>query len=448
MVDNITLNSGSGGATLRTDDDGTAHWQYVKLAWGADNTQTIVTTGNPIPVDLRTDNLSGNMDVNIAASGATVTVSGTVTANAGTGTMTVTDDGSFTLAANSGVDIGDVDVTSVTPGTAAGNLGKAVDAAAGASDTGIASLAVRDDALTTLTPIDGDYVRLRTGSTGALWVQHSGDITIADGGNSITVDGSVTLGSNSGVDIGDVDVASVVPGTAAGNLGKADNAAYMGGDVGVSALVVRRDADTTFAVADGDYVPLQVDANGRLKVEAFDGGDTFTVDQATASNFNAQVVGNVAHDAADSGNTVKVGGVARTAHPTAAAAGDRVDFYCDDLGRMVTTPFVPRDRVVHNRIALTSTSETTLIAAGGAGVFRDIVYLVCSNESATEVRIDIKDATAGTNRISIDLAADGGGAVMPLPIPLTQAAANNNWTATLSSAVSTVYITAIAVEAN
>lgn len=74
------------------------------------------------------------------------------------------------LASNTGVDIGDVDVTSVVPGTGATNLGKAVDSAAGATDTGVAALVVRDDALTTLTPVDGDYVPLRVTSTGALWV--------------------------------------------------------------------------------------------------------------------------------------------------------------------------------------------------------------------------------------------------------------------------------------
>lgn len=73
------------------------------------------------------------------------------------------------LAANSGVDIGDVDVTSVTPGTSATSLGKAVDGAAGATDSGVAMLAVRDDALTTLTPIDGDYVNTRVNARGAAW---------------------------------------------------------------------------------------------------------------------------------------------------------------------------------------------------------------------------------------------------------------------------------------
>lgn len=74
------------------------------------------------------------------------------------------------LAANDGVDIGDVDVTSVIPGVGATNLGKAVDAVGGAADVGVALLALRDDALTTLTPVDGDYVRLRVNSTGALHV--------------------------------------------------------------------------------------------------------------------------------------------------------------------------------------------------------------------------------------------------------------------------------------
>ena len=73
MVDNITLNAGSGGVDLRTDDDGTAHWQYVKLAYGADNTQTIVdsTSSNPLPVALSdTDNaVLDSIDTAVSATG-------------------------------------------------------------------------------------------------------------------------------------------------------------------------------------------------------------------------------------------------------------------------------------------------------------------------------------------------------------------------------------------
>ena len=49
-VDNVTLNSGTGGAVVATDDDGIAHHQYVKLEFGADNTQTKVSSANPLPV--------------------------------------------------------------------------------------------------------------------------------------------------------------------------------------------------------------------------------------------------------------------------------------------------------------------------------------------------------------------------------------------------------------
>jgi hypothetical protein len=36
MADNVTLNSGTGGATLATDDIGTVHYQRVKFAIGSD----------------------------------------------------------------------------------------------------------------------------------------------------------------------------------------------------------------------------------------------------------------------------------------------------------------------------------------------------------------------------------------------------------------------------
>jgi hypothetical protein len=51
LSDNITLDPGAGGATVATDDDGTAHHQYVKLEFGPDNTQTKVTTSVGLPTD-------------------------------------------------------------------------------------------------------------------------------------------------------------------------------------------------------------------------------------------------------------------------------------------------------------------------------------------------------------------------------------------------------------
>ena len=50
MADNVTLNPGSGGAVVATDDDGTAQHQYVKVEFGADNTYTKVTATQGLPV--------------------------------------------------------------------------------------------------------------------------------------------------------------------------------------------------------------------------------------------------------------------------------------------------------------------------------------------------------------------------------------------------------------
>lgn len=85
-------------------------------------------------------------------------------------------EGSWTLGVIGGDSTNglDVDITRLIPGTGATSLGKAVDSAGGATDTGVAVLALRDDALTTLTPVDGDYTNLRVDSTGALHVRISG----------------------------------------------------------------------------------------------------------------------------------------------------------------------------------------------------------------------------------------------------------------------------------
>jgi len=58
---------------------------------------------------------------------------------------------------------------------------------------------------------------------------------------------------------------SVVPGTGATNLGKAEDAAHTSGDTGVSALAVRKDGTAQTTGADGDYATTTVDAYGALR---------------------------------------------------------------------------------------------------------------------------------------------------------------------------------------
>lgn len=102
-------------------------------------------------------------------------------------------------------------------------------------------------------------------------------VQLSDGTDLSAIDGSgnlnVILAANSGVDIGDVDVTSVIPGTGATNLGKAEDAAHTSGDVGVMGLFVRQSTQADFG-ADGDYVPGSVDDNGGLRVSIVAGGGT------------------------------------------------------------------------------------------------------------------------------------------------------------------------------
>lgn len=69
-----------------------------------------------------------------------------------------------------------IPVTTVTTGTAAGNLGKARDAVAGATDTGVAQWMIRRDTPTAVTPIAGDYEIPQISANGEQWVRLAGEI--------------------------------------------------------------------------------------------------------------------------------------------------------------------------------------------------------------------------------------------------------------------------------
>lgn len=211
------------------------------------------------------------------------------------------------------------------------------------------------------------------------------------------------LSANSGVDIGDVDVTSVIPGTAATNLGKAEDAAHTTGDTGVMSLGVANEAQSSFG-ADGDYTPQATDVKG-----------------------NTMNVGNIAHDTADAGNPIKIGGKALSADPTAVATGDRVNALFDLLGKQVFLPYTIPENMVSGAItsAMTGTTSTSLVAAPGAGLRNYITTIIVSNAHATVgTDVIIQDGSGGTTLLTIPAAAVYGGAAIPLPTPLRQPTTN------------------------
>src|SRR3990172_2908348 len=168
-------------------------------------------------------------------------------------------------------------------------------------------------------------------------------------------------------------------------------------------------------------------------------------DLTSASDSVAAVsAGDVAHDGVDSGNPVSVGGIARSAL-TSVAALDRVKAIFDLQGRQIVRANVPRGLRIKNTITLTSTTETTLLAAAAA-TFHDLTKLWICNTSATAVRVDFRDTTAGSVLFSWYVPAGQSVGFTDSNDPIEQTTVNTAWTAQLSAAVTDVRIFAAAVK--
>jgi hypothetical protein len=156
--------------------------------------------------------------------------------------------------------------------------------------------------------------------------------------------------------------------------------------------------------------------------------------------------GNVSIGASTSGVApTLLGGTAATANPTAATAGNAVNVLIDKLGKVIAVGAIRTLKGVQ-ATTITSTTETTIVTAGAAGVFQDVYAITLANSSATACYVSLKDATAGTTRMVIYVpAGDTRGFTVPVDSAMPQAVAANNWTATLSAAVTSIYVTALYV---
>jgi len=147
-IGDVTINNASGASAVNIQDGG--------------NTITVdyATTGSGTATGALRVELPTNGTGVIATVGAVTAITNALPA----GTNAIGK-----LAANSGVDIGDVDVTSVIAGTGATNLGKAEDAGHTTGDTGVYNLGVRNDTPNTaLTNTDADYASITTDRVGGI----------------------------------------------------------------------------------------------------------------------------------------------------------------------------------------------------------------------------------------------------------------------------------------
>lgn len=420
MADNVTLNAGTGGATLAADEISLVHHQRVKVEFGADGAATDVSSANPLPVDI--------------GSGAT-------------------------------------------------GAAKAEDVASASGDVGVPMLTVRQDSILGSSSADGDYQHAKSDSVGRLYVDASGvAVPVTDNAGSLTVDNAalsvtgggveasalrVTLASDStGVLSVDDNGGSLTVdngGTFAtqesgaaltslqliDNLVLAEDAAAVSADPGVQLLTVRQDTLAGSTSADGDYQSAKTDSLGRLWVSAkIDSGGVTPGTAGTPSSDvlsiqgisgmtavkvdgsavtqpvsgTVTVAGAAAHDAAISGNPIRLAGRAITADYTSVATGDTADLVTTLNGHLVVQPYsIPELSWSYAAASggITNTTGVTAKAAAGAGLRNYITGVDVVNGHATvSTDVQIRDGAAGTVLWRGFAQAAGGGVARTFDPPL------------------------------
>lgn len=117
------------------------------------------------------------------------------------------------------------------------------------------------------------------------------------------------------------------------------------------------------------------------------------------------VAGHVAHDAADSGNPVKVGGRALATLPTALTASDRSDLLTDLYGRLHVTAGQRAESWSVKHTPAANTQATAAKAAGGAAVrhvCKGYAWSLSSGAGAPTpelITIAIRDGATGAGTI-------------------------------------------------
>ena len=229
MADNLTTQSSTlatipASTKISTDEDATnGHVQRVKLAIATDGSSTHIPAD---AIDGLLVNLGSNNDVTQSGTWNITNVSGTVSLPTGAATAANQTTGNTALSA--------------------------IQTAVETLDNAIAG-----------TEMQVDIVSAPTLTVNAHAVTNAGTFVVQENGAALT---ALQL----------IDDAVF-----------AEDVAAQAADKGIQVLAVRRDADTSLVGTDNDYAPLQVNANGALKVEIFDGGDSHTVDGTVTANLAA-----------------------------------------------------------------------------------------------------------------------------------------------------------------
>ena len=265
---------------------------------------------------------------------------------------------------------------------------------------------------------------MRCNANGALW-------TTVDG--TVTVDGSA--------------VTQPVSGTVTANLGATDNAVLDQIEVNTS----YGDNTGNGTAAGSLRVTLASDSTGVVSVD--DNGGSLTIDGTVTANAgtgtmtvdlgaNNDVQGQVAHDAAVSGNPLIAGARATNSVEgiTQVANGDATRLQADLNGVLLSRPHTTPEEHISERISNTNGTSTDLtnFAAAGAGIHNYVTDVTITNTSATDAYVDLRDGAAGSVIWTFPAPANSG-ATHSFSLPL-KGAANTALAYDVSAAITTMYI--------
>jgi len=195
----------------------------------------------------------------------------------------------------------------------------------------------------------------------------------------------------------------------------------------------------TVSIANTPNVNIQTNAS--VNVAQVNGNTTSTAAtgvQKVGIVGNAGAAFDAAFGASPAANGTQPAALAATALPAAVSNAQDVQPMADKFGRQVVLPEAMRDLVkTTGGVQTTNATQTTLLAAQGAGVFADLSSLTITSESSTACTVSLTD---GTNTYKINVAnTQGSGITWNPAVPMPAASANTAWQVTGCASVTLDY---------
>ena len=257
---------------------------------------------------------------------------------------------------------------------------------------------------TTANGLDVDVTRLPALVAGTANIGDVDVLTIAAGDNNIGNVDVVTLPAlvAGTANIGDVDVLTIAAGD--NNIGNVDIVTLPALVTGSAKIgVVDLDSDATVGSAVPTVIQFVGGTDGtNARALKTDTSGELQVDVLTMPSITTVSAGDVANDAADSGNPVKIGGKAivnGALTEYVSAASDRTDARFDTFGRLVVRP---QDSWAIQNTAAANTAATVTQASAGPGLKNvcTAITVTFSGNASSAVAVGtvftLRDGAAGT----------------------------------------------------